>query len=186
MHSRPVMITPPAEDVVTLAEFKDHAIADDFTDDDNKLAMLLKAAIGHLDGYTGVLGRCMVTQTWRVGFSRWHCFLPLPFPDVSSVVIKYFDTDALEVTLSSSLYELIDDAKGTSVRFKDAFADPALSDDMDLPVSVEVTAGYGDADDVPDPLKVAIMVNAKRMYDGPGGADAMADMLVAPYRWLRV
>ena len=63
MH-RPVLVTPPAETPVSRTEAKAHLRVDG-TGDDDLIDGLIDAAVAHLDGYTGILGRCMVTQTWR-------------------------------------------------------------------------------------------------------------------------
>ncbi len=59
----------------------------------------LLAAIGHLDGWSGVLGRCIMPQTWRVtaDCAGWHV---LPMPDVVTAVATYGDssTETLAVT----------------------------------------------------------------------------------------
>lgn len=68
----PVRVTPPAEPPVSLEEAKAH-LRVDFGDDDLYVAGLIEAATAHLDGWSGILGRALVTQTWRqdlCGFPR--------------------------------------------------------------------------------------------------------------------
>lgn len=186
---RPSLITPPASEPVSLAELKLHARVD-FGDDDTTLQALLDAAVAHLDGYSGVLGRCLISQTWKQTYRDWCGRFRLPFPDASSVVVKYFDADGAEQTVSSSLYEIVDGEKGSEVVFKDAFTEPSLDDDRDAPVSVEFVAGYGDADAVPAALKVAIMMLAAHWYqnreavlvDAPKSVPLGFDALTEPYR----
>lgn len=191
MH-RPVRTTaPPA--VVSLEEIKRHVVAVDFTDDDTLLGVLVQAATDHLDGWSGILGRCLVSQEWRQDFSCWpRCGdLRLPFPDVASVVVKYSDADDGEQTVSASFYEVLSDARSAFVRFTDLFAPPALFDQRSDPVRVSFTAGYGAAADVPAALKVAIMMLAAHWYqnreavsvgDTATPVPMAVDALIAPYR----
>lgn len=82
----PTLVTPPATLPVTLAEAKAHCRVDgDY--DDVVLTSLVAAAVGHLDGWTGVLGRCIVSQTWRVQAVAGDVVLPMP--DVTAAIAGY-------------------------------------------------------------------------------------------------
>lgn len=83
------LITPPASPVVSLNELKRH-LRVDFADDDQLIAQLEAAAVGHLDGWRGVLGRAILTQVWRQEFCAWGD-LQLALPDVSAVTVTYLD-----------------------------------------------------------------------------------------------
>lgn len=179
---RPWQITAPAELPVTLAELKRHAVVD-FSDDDDLLNTFLAAAVENLDGPRGVLGRCLVSQTWAVPFDCWSDRLRLPFPDVSAVTVSYADADGIEQVMTAADYELKEDYSGAFVRILPGVDLPSLYDDAVWPVTVEVTAGYGQAADVPAPIKSAIMVNAARLYEGRTGGGDLAMSLVSPYRW---
>src|SRR5690606_10673336 len=69
MH-RPVRVTPPAIQPVTLAEAKLH-LRVDHDDEDALISNLIQAATGHLDGWTGILGHCLVEQVWRQDHDRF-------------------------------------------------------------------------------------------------------------------
>jgi len=60
----PVRVTAPADRPVTLAEVKNHCRID-HSDDDTLVQSYIDAAVAHVEGWSGVLGRCLVTQTWR-------------------------------------------------------------------------------------------------------------------------
>jgi uncharacterized phiE125 gp8 family phage protein len=158
--ARPVLITPPAVAPVTLAEFKAH-IREDSSDQDDTLQIYLDAAVAHLDGYSGVLSRCLINQTWRASYAKWRRVLCLPFPDVSAVTVQYYDSDGSQQTVASSLYEITEETDGSAIRFLDAFTSPSLDSDRVHPVTVDLTAGYGaTAADVPDDLRHAIYLLA--------------------------
>ncbi|TPM92722.1 head-tail connector protein [Mesorhizobium sp. B2-1-3A] len=189
---RPVRTSAPA-DAVSLDEIKRHANASDFTDDDTLLGVLVRAATDHLDGWTGVLGRCIVSQDWRQDFGCWPACrdLRLPFPDVANVVVKYSDIDDAEQTVSNALYETLSDARGAFVRLGDGFDAPALNDQRSDPVRVSFAAGFGAPDAVPVAIKVAIMMLAVHWYanreavvvgDTVAPLPMAVDALIAPYR----
>lgn len=191
---RPTLITPPADLPVALEEFKAQAVID-YDDDDTLANTLLTAAAAHLDGYTGILGRCMVSQGWAQGYQDWAWRLRLPFPDVSEVSVSYRDADGAVQSVDSSLFEVVEGAGGPWVCFKDAFTDPSLDDDRAAPVTVSFTAGYGAASEVPAPLKVAVMMLAAHWYASreavstganPATVPLGFDAIIAPYRRIGV
>lgn len=163
---KPVLTSAPAEDLVTLAEAKAHCHVE-FSDDDALLTGLVAAATRRLDGYSGILGRCLVTQSWRVDMSDWPRadVLRLPFPDVSTITsVKYFDADNAEQTVSSGLYELQADARGSFIRFRDEFTAPEVYDDRLDAVKVIFVAGYGAASAVPAPIRTAALMMVAHWY----------------------
>lgn len=189
----PVRTGPPAA-LLDLTEVKAFCRVD-FDDDDTILSALMQAAVDHLDGWSGVMGRCLVEQDWRVDQADWTDTIRLPFPDVSSVTVKYFDTDNTEQTVASSLYELLTDARGSYVHFLDDFTAPDVYDDRSDAVRVTFTAGFGDADAVPDAIKIAAMMLVAHWYENreavamnvtPNTVPMAVDSLIAPYRYLRV
>lgn len=188
---RPVQTVAPAELPVTLAEAKAHLRVDHDTEDD-LISTLVQAAVDHLDGHGGVLGRCLINQTWRVDFWTWQPAFRLPFPDVSSVSsVVYSDVDNAEQTVSAGLYELIEDAQGGLVKMLDDFTEPTLYDDRSDPVRITFVAGYGaDADDVPSAIKAAILLMVGHWYQHreavtAGSTETLpmaVEALITPYR----
>ena len=185
----PVRIAAPASNPVSVAELKTHARID-HADEDTMLAGLLDGAVAHLDGYTGILGRCIVEQTWRQDFQGWYGDMLLPFPDVSSVTVRYRDEVGAEVDVEPSAYELTNRIGGPRLELRHDYARPTLQD-ATSPVSVELVAGFAE---VPWSIKVAIMMLAAHWYDH---REAVAehsakpvplgfDSLIAPYRHVRM
>lgn len=189
----PVRSTAPSVPVVT---FED---ADQWlhTDGDQAQRALVEALIGtataHLDGWTGILGRCLVNQGWTVKFSDWpSCqMLRLPFPDVSAVTVKYFDADNIEQTVDGDAVTILQDVRGSFIRFSEDFSFPSLYDDRSDAVQVTMTAGYGAAGtDVPAPIRTAILLMVSHWFhnrEAVGDASTAelpfgANALIAPYR----
>lgn len=97
---RPVLVDPPTVPVVTLQEMKEHLRVDpNVTDQDDMISALGAAATAHLDGWTGVLCRCIMPQKWALDLPAGRHVLP--FPDVMEAT---FDPDGepLEVQIEST------------------------------------------------------------------------------------
>lgn len=187
---RPVRTSAPAETPVSLAEAKAHCRVS-HSDDDTLISSLIDAAVAHLDGYAGLLGRCIVDQEWRQSYECWEWRFRLPFPDVSTAAVTYQDVDNATQTVSTDDYEIVEDALGSMIVFKDAFQEPGLYSDMVAPVSVTFTAGFGAAAAVPDSIKAAIKLMIGHWYENREGVIAglsvaelpmAVNALIAPYR----
>lgn len=183
---RPVLVSPPAADPVDLAELKAH-LRIDFDDENDELSACLAAAISHFDGWNGTLGRCLISQGWRLDlpcFPSGGC-IRLPFPDVSEIAIAYSDSDNANQTLSASAYSVHEDAGRGLIVIKTNQSWPATFSRPDA-VRIGFTAGYGtDAVAVPATLRHAIKIRAADLFARredalkPGG---LVDILTAPYR----
>jgi uncharacterized phiE125 gp8 family phage protein len=85
----PVLVTPPSGPLVSLSGLKAHCLIE-HSQDDEYLVQLERAAVAHLDGWNGALGRCVLPQTWRQDFDAYGR-LRLQFPDVTEAAVSYFD-----------------------------------------------------------------------------------------------
>jgi len=186
----PVRTVAPAADVVSLTEAKAH-LKVEHTTDDTLIAGLIAAATQHLDGWSGALGRCLVTQTWRQSFDAFQACgtIRLALPDVQSVVVAYTDTAGDPQTLDAANYHLINDVYGAAVVLASGATWPASAERPDA-VSVTFVAGYGLAAAVPAPIKAAILLHVGNLYENRSAVDddslaplPMAyDALIGPYR----
>ncbi|MBZ9719104.1 phage head-tail connector protein [Mesorhizobium sp. AD1-1] len=162
---RPALIEPPASLPVTIDEAKLHLRIDP-APADAVLTALIGAATKHLDGWTGTLGRCIVNQSWRQDFGYWPQSrdLRLPFPNCSSIVVKYFDATNTEQTVPDTAYEVLEDALGGFVRLGSSFDRPVLYGQRSDAVRVAFISGFGDASAVPDAIKMAIVFMVGDFY----------------------
>ena len=181
----PVLVTGPVTDPVTLAEAKAH-LRVDFAEDDALISAIIKAATGHLDGWTGTLGRALVSQQWSQGFGCFAERLRLPLGPVISVdSVTYTDTAGALQTVPADQYAVAYPSGLPEVVMRAAFTWPGVSGDVVSPVVVTYTAGY---DEVPHPIKQAILLHVGTLYEY---RETMADKvkptsayeaLIAPYR----
>lgn len=146
---RPVRVAAPATTPLTRAQVKAH-LRVDFIDDDDLIDALIQAAVSHLDGWTGILGRCLVEQTWRQDFDAFTPCMRLPLYPVTSVVsVKYDDTNGVEQTVAASNYDLLIDDLGAYIRFVETYSFPTLQDDQPAAVRITYRAGEPGTDDSP-------------------------------------
>lgn len=194
----PVRTAAPATTPVSLADAKAHLrVEQSETHEDALITALVAAATDRLDGWYGVLGRCLITQTWRFDFPSFpggNC-LRLPMGRAQSVVVTYRDADGAEQTLPALEYSLIADAVGPAIVLKGGEVWPATAARPDA-VSVSGVLGYGNAVDIPAPIKAAILLMVGDLYRFTETATAGAvnevpmsmtvDALIAPYRMLSI
>lgn len=183
--------TAPAVRPLTLAEVKAHCRVDS-VDDDVLLDALIDAAVTHLDGYRGILGRCLINQTWELYYDEFpHDDLQIPLGDVQSVdLVEYVDpVSGFMTTWASANYE-------TDLISQPSWIIPVdgWPTHMMTPNAVRVTfvAGFGAAaSDVPMAIRQAMLMLVGHWYknrEATGDPDTDAplpfavDALLAPWR----
>lgn len=158
MYLKPVRTIAPAAELVTLLEVKQHCRVELLSpDDDAVLTSLIAAATAWIDGYSGVLGRALINQTWKLNLSCWPaCKIRLPLAPVSTITsIKYYDTTNLQQTLDMANYSLQEDALSPMAAW---IKDASLASLFERPDAIEVlfVAGYGAAaSNVPEAIRTA-------------------------------
>lgn len=190
---KPRLVTPPSGSPVSLDEVKQHLNVD-FTDDDAKLEIYITAAAEYLDGWSGILGRCILSQQWSQGFYGFceSGALRLPFPDVTAVAVSYYDAAGDLQILPPESYELLADGIGSFIQIKRQFSLPALDCDRAEKVTATLTAGMAATPDkVPKPIKQAILLLVGSWYENRETASNAAtfsalpmgfDALIAAYK----
>jgi len=185
----PVRTADPAETPVTLDEAKLH-LRVDHNDDDTLISSLIGAATAYLDGWSGILGRALVTQTWRQDFCRFSDCMRLPLAPVTSIdKVEYFDGANARQTLDAGVYTLLADARSPFVTLAPGQYWPGIYSRDDA-VSVTFVAGCA-AEAVPAPIRTAILLHVAHLYinreavivgDAPTVLPMSAEALIAPYR----
>lgn len=193
MMLRPIRTTGPAVTPVSVDEIKANSRID-HPDDDALIGRLLNAAIARLDGWGGIMGRCLINQVWTYSLANWPaCHLELPFPDVSAVSVTYYDPAAAVQTLAPSYYRLLQGEVTGILEWSDAFAGPSRQVRSDA-ISISMTAGYGvAATDVPEDIRQAIILLVGHWYvNREASGPAMTELpfavsaLLAPHRLLEI
>ncbi|WP_454914989.1 head-tail connector protein [Xanthobacter sediminis] len=192
----PVRVTAPAAAPVSLGEAKAH-LRIDHEDDDLYVTALIDAATAHLDGWSGILGRALVTQTWRQSLAAFPAdgVIRLPLAPVSTVVqITCRDAEGAEQMLDPSAYSgPLADGLGPYVRLAPG-PRPATARRDDA-VSVDFIAGYGGPADVPPAIRHAILLLVGHWYavrepvnigNITSNLDFSVTALLAPYRRISI
>ena len=181
---KPVRTVAPSGLPVTLAEAKAQCRVDHDTED-ALLNGLIAAAVAHVDGYTGVLGRALLTQTWRIDADE-PGDIAIPLEPVQSVSVQWVDKAG--AVQSFTQFDLVRGHGHPYIQLKDTAVWP---DTKTQPDAFRVTAvvGYGAAADVPQPIKQAILLMVAHLYaNREAVGEAMqavpmaVDALLAPYR----
>lgn len=161
----PVLVTAPTAEIVTLADMKAHLRVTHSAEDD-LIEALTAAAVAYLDGWTGVLGRCVASQVWRVTLDAPGCYT-LPMPDVTSAQAAYA-AGASALTLKAT-------ARGPQIEITEA-CDVTFTCAMPAPMAALVAQA------------VKLLVGhwyANREAAGPAMAETplAVDMIVSAIRW---
>ncbi len=85
---RLTLVTPPAP-FITLDEARSQCRVENDQEENAVLERAIDAAISYLDGYRGILRRCIVNQQWRMDLARPCRTVRMPFPDISDVTVTY-------------------------------------------------------------------------------------------------
>lgn len=163
----PELSVAPAIDLISLDEARAHVRRDD-NDDDTILGLLIATVASRLDGFSGVLGRALINQTWierADGFSAGDVFRLDLMPLVSISSVKYYDADNALQTLSPSAYSAHNRTNYSYVRLANDEAWPATYERDDA-VEITYVAGYGSAAaDVPAVIRHAAFLTLGNYYE---------------------
>lgn len=194
---RPVLVTAPAIHPVTQAEAKLHCRVDG-TAENALIDGLIAAAVSHLDGWSGIMGRCLEEQEWRQDFDCFAQILRLPLDPVIEISsVTYRNTAGQLATVDSDDYRLLTDALGPHVRFNDDFDYPGDLNQA-AAVSVEFVAGWEATGSpatstLPGAIKAAILLMVGDLYknreasvEGTVKANPAVKALLKPHSRIRV
>lgn len=162
----PIQLTPPATAAVDLATVKQHLRVDTAAEDD-LIASYVEAATRHLDGFDGILGRCLVSQTWQEQFRYFGSVrIPLRLAPVLSISsVNYVDSDGETQTVASDVYRRQKRAGEFYVELVDGATWPSQIAARDDAVTITYVAGYGAASAVPPAIVQAILLITGDFYE---------------------
>lgn len=174
---RLTLATPPAAEPLTLNEAKLYLRVDGSTEDDS-ITSLITAARMAAEQY---LRRSLITQSWVLAYDDYllsATYMPMgPVQSVASVTLVARDGGT--TTLDSSTYYLT------------ARKDMLIFDATPFSHQVEIAyvAGFGNAANVPSPIKQGLYLHLAALYanrSGSGEIPAEAVKLYAGYRVVRI
>lgn len=157
--------TAPTLKPVTVAEAKTHLRIDStFTADDTYIGTLIDVATLAVENYTNL---ALMLQSWYLDLDS--------FPDYFNALkgtlnkfevnsITYKDENNVSQTLAASNYIEDKSIKPARIYFT---PDATIPSTYDIPnaVTVDFTIGFTTADDVPAPIKQAILLTIGRFYE---------------------
>lgn len=183
-----VLVINPPDPIVSLADAKAH-LSVDHDHEDALIEALVAAAIGHIDGPDGWLGRAIGVQTLELRRCGFPGCIDLPYPPVLSVsTIVYDDADGIEQSVDDTVFRVY----GPMVELAPGASWPATESTSES-VRVTYEAGY---EEVPAPIKQAVLLMVGDMFKHRESTQIGAissvpmsmtvDRLLAPYRVWRV
>jgi uncharacterized phiE125 gp8 family phage protein len=187
---KPVLLVRPSQALISLNEAK-AACRVDHDDDDALIAGYAEAAVSHLDGYAGILGRALLTQTWLQAFDGFSC-LRLALCPVQSAALEYVDAAGDVTEYPPEFYALREDALSPYLEPVYGGAWPAARGQADA-VRVTYVCGWPSPGDVPEAIRQAAKLLTAQFYENREAASAMGSggfaelpfgvkALIAPFR----
>jgi uncharacterized phiE125 gp8 family phage protein len=175
------LVTAPAAEPLDLEfDAKPH-LRVDFDDDDAYIGGLITAVREHIEKTE--ISSALITQTWELVLDNWPGVeLRLPKPPLQSVTsIQYYDIDDNPaVTVDSSTYLVDADSWPGRICLRDGQSWPSVTLREIGGVVIRFVAGYGDADDVPAPIRQAMQLILSDWYENRENTLIMPGVGVLP------
>ena len=175
---RPFIVTAPTGDLVSISDLLDHVVGS--PEHSVLISGLQKAAVAHLDGYTGRLGRCILKQKWALPLFDAPDEIYLPFPDCRDFKFESKnDAGVWSEVLGPSVLPL----KLDHLAVSDLPADTSS-------LYLTCNAGWESVEDVPSDLKLAVSMLVGHWYEnriavseGPCVAVPLGfEAMISPYK----
>lgn len=156
-------LSAPGEEPVTLSEATAHCRVDGGDEDFLFSNILIPAAREAAEHRTG---RVLVTQRWELTLDAFPlAAIEVPRPPLQTVQrLRYIDPEGAEQILAEGAYSVHTSALIGLIAPAPATRWPATRDQLEA-VTIEFTAGYGDASDVPAGLKAWMLLAIGTLYE---------------------
>ena len=175
------LFTAPAIEPITLTEVKEHLRIDSSnTSEDDYIDTLIEASTIY---YQSKSWRQLITATYKQYLDNFPATkLELRKPPLQSVTsIKYQDTNGVEQTLSSSVYQVDSKSDVGRIVLADGESFPD-TDEVVNAVTIEYKAGYGDAaSDVPSLIKSSIKLIVAHLFENRDMVTKMGTPAQVPF-----
>lgn len=150
-------VTGSPANIITLAEAKDH-LEIDHSDKDSYINTLIAAASEMLDGFDGMVGKCIMEQTitWSFDLAKIsdEREISLPVVPVRSITsVSYFDENNASQSIAVDQFTLTANEDIAVVYPIESFTWPTVYDRVDN-VTFTLACGFADGEE-PDALKHA-------------------------------
>lgn len=188
---RPILLTPPAAEPVTLADAKLY-LRIDTVDEDDLIRTLITASRLLIEAASG---RLLIHQTWRLVMDAWPASgtARLPLAPVSQIVAaRVFNAQGVPTLVAASALALETGADPPAIWVQASVPGPGRTL---AGIEIDLLAGYGAvAAAVPEPFRQAILMMVARWFEQRGDAGQRGDArlpadvmaLIAPYRRVRI
>lgn len=172
-----VLVTPPADEPISIEEAKHHLKMDEIDEDNVLIADLIKTVRQSAEAASW---EAFVTQEWKMMIPRFPCIyeygddarIELKKPPLQSVThVKYIDEDGAQQTL----------AEGTDYTVHThsypGFIVPAYGQNWPYArcqpdaIEIQFKCGYGNADAVPGAIKDKLKLTLAYLYANRGEVD---------------
>lgn len=182
-----ILLTPPAEEPLSLADAK-HWLRIEHDADDELISSLIASARREIEL---AARRVLITQTWRIVLNCWPRAgrIVSPVNPLRSVeAVRVFDETGAPAAIDPEGFVLDTASLPGVISFMPAnVAQPGR---VLAGIELDVTAGHGDAADVPSPLVQALRLLLAHRYEHRGDAFAAmpadVERLIAPFRILSI
>ncbi|MDQ7096932.1 head-tail connector protein [Desulfosporosinus sp. PR] len=159
------LITPPAMEPLSLEEAKHHLrISGD--DDDAIVSSLINQAREYCESYQK---QKYITQTLELVLDSFPTTNYIEFTDFSPVQnvvsVKYYGTDGTEYIFDAENYIVDTDSLVNRIALGYNKQWPSIALQPINAVRIRVVAGYGDASEVPESVKWAMVLQMRLVYD---------------------
>lgn len=155
------LVTAPATTPISTAEVKTNLRITDAAHDAD-IGRMIEAAVGLAEDYTG---KQLISQVWDVFFDCFDDELRIPMaPLITLDSVKYFDGDDAEQTLAVASYYV--DVYSFPLKITPVSTWPTTKAKPNA-VTIRLTAGYADADSVPEGIKQALHMLVGHFFEHP-------------------